>query len=330
MAEEEGTILVTGATGAVGAAIVRRLVGTGRQVRVIVRAHSDAQHLEAQGVPIIRGDIRDEVAVDNAVRGTKTIIHCAALFRAGGLPDQEYRSVHVDGTRILLESSKRHDVARFVHCSTIGVHGSVRDIPSDEDSPFQPHDIYQQTKLEGEVVVQDAIAEGFPAVIVRPAGVYGPGDLRHLKLLRLLKQGRFIMFGGGTACWHPVFLEDLVDGFILAHDHSDALGRTFILAGPRWVPLRQWIDEAARSVSSPPPRIRLPYAPLLAASVACEAICKPFGIEPPLHRRRASFFVNNRAFSIDRARSVLGYYPKVDIAEGLDRTATWYRAEGYL
>lgn len=309
---------------------MRRLHGEGRSVLALIRPQSDATKIEALGVPVARADVRDQEAVDRAIRGVSNVIHVAGLFRVGGLPDHEYRSVQVEGTRVLVEASKRHGVGRFVHCSTIGVHGSVKNIPTNENSPFNPNDIYQQTKLEGEQLVQSAIREGFPGVVIRPAGVYGPSDLRHLKLLRLLKQGRFVMFGNGSAFWHPVFLDDLVDGFLSALDSQVSLGRTYIMAGPRWVPLKMWIEEAARTVDAQPPKLKFPYWTLLGASVACEALCKPLGIEPPLHRRRATFFVNNRAFSIDKACNELGYSPKVDIAEGLARTAAWYRQEGLL
>ncbi len=326
----QGTILITGATGCLGGELAKRLARSGQSLRAIAREGSDTSRLEALGVPIVRGDVRDQAAVDAATEGASAVIHFAGLFRNGGLPDQEYRSVHVGGTSNLLSAARRNAVTRFVHCSTIGVHGSIENVPADESAPTKPTDIYQQTKLEGEQLVQAAIADGFPGVVVRPAGVYGPGDDRHLKLLRLLKQGRFVMFGDGRACWHPVFIEDLLDGFEIALKAPKALGNTYIMAGPRWVPLAQWIEQAAKTVAAPPPRIRLPYWSLLAASIACETLCKPIGIAPPLHKRRASFFVNNRAFSIDKARREIGYDPKVDIEEGLARTAAWYRQEGLL
>jgi nucleoside-diphosphate-sugar epimerase len=230
----------------------------------------------------------------------------------------------------VLEAAERHRVERTIHCSTIGVHGVVEDVPTTEDSPFRPGDIYQATKLEGELAARAAIDAGLPGVIFRPAGIYGPGDLRFLKLFKSIHDRRFRMFGSGETLWHPVYIDDLIDGILLCGEHPDALGRTYILAGDRYVTLNELVREIAAATGVPPPRGRLPYWPLAAGATVCEALCRPFGIDPPLHRRRVAFFVKHRAFSIERARRELGYEPKVALDDGVRRTAAWYFEAGHL
>lgn len=324
------TALVTGASGYIGGQLATRLHARGYRIRALVRPTSDVEPLQRLDAELVFGDIREPGAALEAARGADVVFHLAGLFRHGGLPDAEYRAVHVGGTRNMVAAVGATGAARLVHVSTIGVHGSVKEIPTRENSPFNPGDIYQETKLEAERLVQAEIARGLPAVVARPAGVYGPGDLRHLKLFKLLQRGRFVMFGSGRTLWHPVYIEDLLDGLVLCAEHPDALRNTYILPGPRWVTLDEWIAATAREVGAEAPSLHLPYLPLLVASIVCEAVCKPLGISPPLHRRRATFFVNNRAFSFDHAREMLGFAPRIDIAEGLARTADWYRAQGML
>lgn len=323
-------VLVTGATGFTGGALTRRLVARGDRVRALVRTPERAWELERLGVELAQGDIRHEDDVVRAAEGVERIFHIAATFRSPGVPDSYYREVNARGVRNVVAAAHRHGVDRTIHCSTVGVHGHVDEIPANEDSPYNPGDIYQETKLEGERIAQEAFADGVPGVIFRPAGIYGPGDLRFLKLFRAIQQRRFPMFGSGETLYHFTYIDDLVDGILLCSEHPDARGGIYILGGRDYVSLNELTRLIADAVGSPPPRIRLPFWPLMAASIACEAVCRPLGIDPPLFRRRAEFFIKDRAFSIERARSELGFEPKVGMEEGIRASARWYREQGLL
>jgi len=322
--------LVTGATGCVGGHLARRLRQEGEPVRALVRPTAETGPLHELGVELVEGDIRDPGAVERALAGCARVYHIAGVFRTAGHPDSYYADVNVGGTENVLAAARRHGVERVVHCSTIGVHGDVVEIPCTEDSPANPGDVYQRTKLEAERRARAAFADGLPGTIYRSASVYGPGDLRHLKLFRGVWRGRFYLFGDGRTLWHPVYIDDLIDGILLCGRHPAALGRTYILAAERYITLNELVAGIARALERPVPRWHLPYWPLYAAAVLCEGVCRPFGIDPPLHRRRVRFFVNNRAFSIERARQELGFAPKVDVLDGIRRTAAWYREQGLL
>lgn len=321
--------LVTGASGFTGSRLANELAKRGYHVRALVRPSSDVGLLD-QGlldsgdIELVYGDLRDPDAIDSAIRGVQYVYHIGALYRTAKHPDQTYWDVNVDGTRHVLRASAQHNVKRILHCSTIGVHGGVDEIPADEESPYSPSDIYQVTKLAGEKLAQQAIRDGQPVSIVRPAGIYGPGDHRFLKLFSMVKSGRFIMFGSGETLMHMVFIDDLVSGMIQALEHHDGIGKTMILAGEEYVSLKNLVKLVADATTSPPPRWQLPIWPLMTAAMLCEAACKPLGIEPPLHRRRAAFFTKNRAFSIARAKQAIGYQPRICLATGLKRTAEWY------
>jgi dihydroflavonol-4-reductase len=324
------TVLVTGATGFTGGHLARTLVERGQRVRALVRSSADPSRLDAQGIEIVEGDIRDRDAVDRAVAGTSRVYHIAAVFRTAGHPDSYYHDVNVGGTVNVLEAARRHGVERVVHCSTVGVHGDVSEIPSNEDSPFNPGDIYQVTKLEGEREAQKAFANGLPGAVVRPAGIYGPGDLRFLKLFKTIRNRTFRMFGSGEHPYHLGYIDDLVAGIILSGEHPAAVGRTYILGGDEYITMNRFVAMIADAVGVKPPKGHLPLWPLMAAATVCERVCRPLGIDPPLHRRRADFFVKGRAFTIERARRELGFEPRVSPEEGIRRTARWYFEAGHL
>jgi nucleoside-diphosphate-sugar epimerase len=244
-------------------------------------------------------------------------------------PDSLYREVNVGGTEHILEAAGRHGVERTIHCSTVAVLGAIEELPCDEDRPVNSTDVYRKTKLDGELRARAAIAQGLPVVIVRPAGIYGPGDLRFLKLFRAIYQRRFRMFGSGESAWQGIYIDDLVDGLLLCAEHPKAHGQTYILAEERRFTLNQVVRAIATAVGAPTPKGHLPYWPLAAGAALCEALCRPLRIEPPLYLCRGAF-IDDRAFSTGKARHELGYVAKMPLEEGLRRTAGWYLEHGHL
>ena len=125
------------------------------------------------------------------------------MYRQAKHPDRVYYDVNLGGTRHILDAAARHGVERVVHCSTVGVHGSVNTVPADEDAPFNPGDVYQRSKFEGELAAREAFARGLPGVIVRPAAIYGPGDLRFLKLFKSSSPGAVLHVRPGQGDLSP-------------------------------------------------------------------------------------------------------------------------------
>jgi nucleoside-diphosphate-sugar epimerase len=325
-------VLVTGAGGYTGYALVRHLRSCGREVRALVRQHRQAEDLARLGANVMVGDVRDAETVRQAVAGAHTVYHLAAVFRRAGVPDSEYRTVHVDATRTLIEYSAAAGVQRFLHCSTVGVHGDVdRSAPATEDAPLVPGDIYQQTKLEGEQVARETAARtGLPLTVVRPGPIYGPGDRRLLKLIGGVARRRFVVVGDGSPRFQMVYVEDLAKGIRLAAETPAAAGRTYIITGTEAPTLNELVEEIADVARVRAVRWHLPVWPFWLAGALCEAICVPLGIEPPIFRRRVKFFTNNRWFDTGRARRELGYSPIVRLHEGIDRTLNSYRRLGWI
>jgi nucleoside-diphosphate-sugar epimerase len=323
--------LVTGATGFTGGHLADTLANRGWRVRALVREEEQAQAVAAHGMDPVVGDLRDRAALQRATEGGDVVFHIAAAYRQAGIPDEAYRAINATAVGALVEQAARNRVRRVVHCSTVGVHGDVEHPPANEDAPLKPGDIYQVTKLEGERLARTAGERGgIEVVIVRPTGIYGPGDRRLLKLFRGVARERFPMLGSGRIYYHLTYIDDLVDGFVLCGTQAAASGRTYILAGAEVTTLQELVELVAQEAGVRPPRWHLPVWPAWTAGALCEAVCVPLRIEPPLYRRRVDFYTKSRAFDISRARHELGYAPQVTLRDGIRRTLNWYRDHGWL
>jgi len=323
--------LVTGGNGFAGSHLIRRLRKGGASVRMLARDPDKCGDFRGIGVETAGGDIRDAAAVDRAVEGMEAVFHLAAAYRTAGLPDGDYRDIHVTGTENVLSSCLRHGVRRVVHCSTVGVHGHIETPPATEEYPFHPGDIYQVTKLEGE---RKAVAfgreTGLPVTIIRPCAIYGPGDMRLLKLFRIASRRIKWILGDGQIFYHMVYIDDLCEAFLVAAICEDVAGETFIIGGKEVPSLDQLVDLIADELGAPGRIVHLPAAPVRILAMLCERLCEPFNISPPIYRRRVDFFTKSRSFDIRRATTLLGYAPTIGIREGVRRTAEWYRKKGLL
>jgi nucleoside-diphosphate-sugar epimerase len=325
-----GDILVTGATGFTGSALCRRLRGDGHNVVAFVRPTSNTTELSNLGVRCQVVDICNRQEVLTRFDNIAKVYHIAAAYRAEHSTTEEFRQVNVEATRNLLEAAKTKGVERFIHCSTVGVQGEISDPPADEEYRFQPGDHYQESKLQGELLAREYFQAGLPGTVFRPVGIYGPGDTRFLKLFKSVDKGVFLMIGSGQVLYHMTYIDDLIDGIILCGNHPKALGQVFTLGGNGYTTLKELVDSITDVLGKPHPKLRIPYAPVYWASVVCDKLCKMVGVSPPLYPRRVEFFAKDRAFSIEKAKSLLGYNPQFDLIRGLSRTACWYREKGLL
>jgi nucleoside-diphosphate-sugar epimerase len=329
-------LLVTGGTGFIGSHLAEE--GRRRGAEVVAFGLTDhpeeranAALLSKQGVEIVSGSITDPDLCGQAMRGVTHVFHLAVAMREGGKADEYFESINLDGTRRLLQVAAQSRVARFVYCSTIGIYGHRAPGITTEASPLRPGNIYERTKVAAEHLVREAApAAGVPFSILRPADVYGPRDHRLLKLFKGVSRGRFPLFGNGRGRRHMVYVDDVVSAFFAACERPEAAGEGVIVAGPRPCTLRELIDEVQRATGSARYGLRLPLAPMLAAAAVVEDVCRKLKLDPPIYRRRMDFFTSDSAFDTSRARRLLGWAPRVELAEGVRRTAEGYRKAGEL
>ncbi len=324
-------VFVTGATGFTGGHLCRILVDKGYSVGALVRKSSKTNELEKLGVKTVVGDLANLNSLNGALEDIDTVFHVAAAFRQEGISKEQFWKVNVDGTRALLEFANQSKVKRFVHCSTVGVQGEIKNPPAKESDPYQPGDHYQESKMEGEKLALKFFEErGLDGVVVRPVGIFGPGDLRFLKLFKFINNGKFRMIGKGDVLYHLTFVEDLVQGIILAGQKKEASGNIYTVGGEEFMTLKKLVALIAETLNKPVPKKSIPLKPVYIAAVMCETICRPLGIEPPLYRRRLDFFTKDRAFDISKAKKELGYKPQVPLKQGLKITAKWYKENNLI
>lgn len=325
-------ILVTGATGFTGAILARKLVERGADVRAIARASSSLESLKDLKIEWFRGDVFDPAVVNAAMKDVEYVFHIAAAYREAGIADEVYHKVHVISTQLLAEASlKNPGFKRFVHVSTVGVHGHVENPPADEEYPMNPGDIYQETKAEAETWIRDfAPKHKLQFVVLRPAAIYGPGDRRLFKVFKMASWPFFPILGHGKCLYHLVHVDDLTEIMMLAATHPAAAGQVFISGNPEPASLEGIAGTIAGTLGRKLRVIRIPAWPFFVASAICEAICKPLRIEPPLYRRRVAFFTKDRAFNTAKLRNLLGYSFKYTNESGLRQVTEWYVANGWL
>lgn len=323
--------LVTGANGFTASYVCRQLLDKGYKVRGLVRKNADMKRIDGLPIELYYADL----AVDNdfslAMKDIDVVYHIAAAYRVENVPRKYFWDVNVEGTRKLLEAAKKAGVKKFVHSSTVGVQGDIKNPPAKEEDAYNPGDYYQESKVDGEKLVLDFCRrEKFPITIVRPVGIYGPGDTRFLKLFKHIYNGKFRMIGNGKVLYHMTYVEDLVRGFILAGEKDESVGEVFTIGGEGYLTLSELVEKIANVLNKPVPKAKIPVWPVWFAGLLCEILCKPFGISPPIYRRRVDFFVKDRAFDISKAKRILGYSPKVSLNEGIKLTAEWYFKNQWL
>ncbi len=325
-------ILVTGGTGFTGKALVRRLLDVGHRVVALdYKEGHKTDELRQWGAEVVIGSVTDRDAVRRCMEGVEVVHHLAAAFRELNVPQTYYYDVNVVGTRNVLEEALSQGVRKFIYCSTCGVHGNVDHPPAGETAPIQPADYYQRTKYEAEPIVNEFFRKGMKTSILRPAAIYGPGDPERFYLIfKRAASGTFPMFGNGKTFYHPLYIDNLVDAFLLVMEEGRGEGEAYLIADDEYVEIEDLVRRTAKALGV---SVRIPHYPVLPLVVAghiLEKVCKPFKVTPPIFPRRVDWYRQNRAFNIEKARMDLGYCPAVGLDEGLRRTAEWYRREGYL
>jgi nucleoside-diphosphate-sugar epimerase len=319
------TILVTGATGFLGAALVTELLQQKQEVRILVRDAQKARTQFGDDAYIIQGEITDEEKVQEAIYSATTIYHLAGRLYHPSTPAELYEQTHVEGTRVLLKACETQKLQRFIHCSTTGVLGATGETPASEDAPFAPTNPYERTKLEGETLALQAHRmNSVPVTVVRPGLVYGPGDLHLLNFFSTIKKGIIPpLIDDGKAKIHPVYISDMTAAFLLCAEQPEAIGHSYNIAGDHPVTFRELATAMAHAMGKK----------LSVANFASDvfAMLPGFkGEKAPLTRSRVQFLTNSRVYSIERARNDLGYEPKIGLEEGMKWTAAWYQKHGYI
>ncbi len=327
------TILVTGATGFVGSAVLRRLIDAGFEVRALARPESDRRNLAGLPVRAVEGDLLDGKSLASALRGCRGLFHLAADYRLWTRdPDAMFRA-NVEGTRNVLLAAAEAGVERMVYTSSVATLGARTDgRVVDENAPVTYADMigpYKQSKYRAEEEVHRLIAEqGLPVVIVNPSTPVGPRDIKPTPTGRMIVEaaaGRMPAYVDTGL--NVVHVDDVAEGHLLAFDKGQ-VGERYILGGEDMT-LRDILSEIAAITGARPPRFQIPRGPLLPLAVAAEAWARVSGGEPFVTVDGLRMAKKKMFFSSAKARRQLGYRAG-PAAKALRDAVKWFGEQGYL
>lgn len=329
------TVLVTGATGAVGPRIVQACLAAGWRVRAFA-LDAPAPGLLPDGVKVCIGDVTDSSAVALAMQDSEAVIHLAALLHIVNPPPElreKYEQVNVGGTATVVEAAIKAGVKRVVLASTIAVYGPSGGRVLDEESAAFPDTFYGQTKLAAEKIVLNARrADGQPLGAVQRFGaVYGvriKGNYQ--RLVHALARGRFIPIGDGRNRRTLVYDKDVAQAAVLAAEHYQAAGRCFNVSDGQCHALRDIITAMCLALGRTPPRLSLPVRPARLAAGLAEDAMQRIGRRSPITRATIDKYTEDVAVSSERIQSQLGFVPQYDLATGWRETIQEMRRSGEL
>ena len=322
-------ILVTGATGFIGGAVVRRLLQAKRTVRAMARRIEKAADLERAGAEVAMGDLGDEDLLERAVDQCAVVVHAAAQVDEAPTRTQ-YEGPNVGGTENVLIASQRAGVKRFVYISSVAVFGLPAAGEVTDESPRGPAgESYSDSKFGAEEAVWSFCrARGLPFTIIRPSCVYGPGS-PHWSVVPLerIRKGKMPLIAGGRGTFNYVYIDNLVDAILLACEDDRALGQAFIVSdgATTW---RDFFGVYARLAGRPKmPSVPLSLAKLVLAGRNLRGRLKG---KTPTALRALNFMAGSAVFRETHLEQALGYRPRINLDEGLRRTEVWFRDAGLL
>jgi nucleoside-diphosphate-sugar epimerase len=316
------TVLITGATGMVGAACARRAIAAGYTVQAMVRANSDRGILDGVPVQFVVADLAEPESYPAALADAEIVVHTAAHVGDWG-PAGKYRQLNVVALEHLVHAAAQSPkFRRWIQVSSLGVYPARHHYGTDETTPADAVglDGYTRTKAEAEFLLNHHIQEHkFPAAIVRPGLIYGPGD-RHIlpRFIEKIESGQMKFLGRGDRVLNNTYVENLVDAIYLTFENSAALGETFNVHDERLVTREEFVNTIADYLGKSHPR-HVPEWVARGLVKPIEALARMRGAtEPPfLTAAQIKFMTLNLDYSIAKAKRVLGYAPRVDFHEGI-------------
>jgi nucleoside-diphosphate-sugar epimerase len=325
--------LITGATGFIGSRLATRLaVEEGMNVRALIRDPQQGRSLNKLGIEAVPGDVTDLASLKTVLPGCQVVYHAAAWVSERGTRDEVW-AVNVTGTQNVVSASlTAGDVERFIHLSSCAVYGSPQEFNIDERFPTRTcGNLYADSKVAAEEIVFRAYRQReLPVVSARASQVYGPGSKQFtIRPVEVIKSGKMLLVDGGRHLCKPIYIDNLIDGLILCAKIDTVVGEAINLTDGKPIPWRDFFGAYGRMQNTESfPSIPFALARILAYFNEIKAALQ--GRSTSFNRKTVKALHSSNSFSNQKARDLLGWQPKIDFDEGMQRTETWLRATGYL
>ena len=323
---------VTGATGFIGANVVRALLAKGFEVKALVRPSSDRRNIQGLPIEVVEGDLRDLSSIKRGMEGCEVVFHVGALYSFWVRPKRLIYEINVDGTRNVLRAARDLGVERVVYTSSIAALGrGTKENPADEDTPVRPEVLigdYKKSKYLAQEVALQFAKRGLPVVIVNPSFPVGPYDIKPTPtgqlILDFLRHKLPAYMDTGM---NVVAAEDVARGHLLALERG-RVGECYILGGEN-LTMKELLDTLSRITGLPAPKYRFPYALALPLSYLNIWLCLLTGGKPRMTPDTVRMTRYYEFFDIRKAREELGYEP-MPAEEALRRAVEWFKTSGMV
>jgi nucleoside-diphosphate-sugar epimerase len=318
-------VFITGANGFIGRALARRYREYGAEVAGVDIAHNDEWN-------VVAGDLRDLDRWRDHLAGTDLVIHTAAVVSMVA-PMRKAWEVNCHATRRLLTACREFGVARFVQLSSVAAYGFEFPDGVDESWPLIVNgNSYTDTKITGEHTVLAAHASReIDCTIIRPGDVYGPASRAWIVVpIEMMKSHQFLLPDRGRGVFSPVYVDDLVDGIVLAAGLAAGAGQVFNLTSGQCVPCAEFFGHHWRWLGKGGAIPSLPTSVAIRVAEASGALARLTGRSTELGRGSIGLMSRPGTYSIEKARRLLGYVPRVDLATGMRRSEKWARETGLI
>lgn len=325
-------ILVTGATGFIGQWLISELIEQQKhEIVALVRKERNVDKLKNDMNLSVAAVDYEHSAFSNEFNHVDVCIHLIGQMGKFGVSEEKFTDVNVNLTYKILKVCEEKGVKQFIFCSTPGVQGFGNRMAV-EEQPYAPRNAYEKTKVMAEkAIINFCKNSNIKYTIIRPDFVYGPGDIRRVKMYKNIRDKKFILTTNGQSFLHPTYITDVTQGFIKSIGNEKAYNQIFNISAKEDVTSLQYLKTIAECVESRLVQLNVGYRISIVAAAWIESIYQLFiHREAFVSKNKIDFLALDHSTSSDKAQKLIGYIPQIDIAEGMKRTIEWCKTEKLL
>lgn len=321
-------VAVTGITGFIGKNLFHKIVDDDNKYLCLVRETSKtaglgkAENIEFRVVNFEHANLTVQL------KGIDVVIHMIGQMGGYGVPAEDYMRINCNLTKNMIDACKDAKVKQFIYFSTPGVQGFGKRLCCEEE-PYAPRNLYERTKAEAEkIIIQNLSGTGVNYTIIRPDFVYGPGDVRRIKMYRNIRSHRFVLTTSGKSYLHPTYVMDVVQGVIKTIGNPCAYNEIFNLSAERDISVKEYLDTIAEYFGTKIIHVNIGYYASIYLAGAVDKLYKVLlKREGFVSKNKIDFLSLDHSTSHEKASKLLGYHPQYSFKEGLAETMKWCKTK---